>query len=64
MKKFYKKRFCLNDKGAKDLTKSTISSFLVYCINMVPAFILMMLTDELLLKNVKSPYLYLSLIHI
>lgn len=58
MRKFYKKRFCLTDKGAKDLTKSTISSFLVYCINMVPAFILMMLTDELLLKNVKSPYLY------
>lgn len=60
MKKFYKKRFCLTDKGAKDLTKSTISSFLVYCINMIPAFILMMLTDELLLKNVKSPYLYLG----
>ncbi|MDD7765143.1 MAG: ABC transporter ATP-binding protein [Fusobacterium gastrosuis] len=58
MRKFYKKRFCLTDKGAKDLTKSTISSFLVYCINMVPAFILMMLTDELLLKNVKSSYLY------
>ncbi|MDU6791351.1 MAG: SIS domain-containing protein [Anaerococcus sp.] len=58
MRKFYKKRFCLTDKGAKDLTKSTISSFLVYCINMVPAFILMMLTDQLLLKNVKSPYLY------
>ena len=58
MRKFYKKRFCLTDKGAKDLTKSTISSFLTYCINMVPAFILMMLTDELLLKNVKSPYLY------
>ena len=60
MKKFYKKRFCLTDKGAKDLTKSTISSFFVYCINMVPAFILMMFTDELLLKNVKSPYLYFS----
>ncbi|MDU1177659.1 MAG: ABC transporter ATP-binding protein, partial [Peptoniphilus harei] len=43
-----------------DLTKSTISSFFFYCINMVPAFILMMLTDELLLKNVKSPYLYLG----
>lgn len=60
MKKFYKKRFCLTDKGAKDLTKSTVSSFLVYCINMVPAFILMLLADELLLKNIKSPYLYLG----
>ena len=60
MKKFYKKRFCLTDKGAKDLTKSTVSSFLVYCINMVPAFILMMLTEELLLKNVKNSYLYLG----
>lgn len=61
MKKFYEKHFCLTNKGAKDLTKSTISSFLVYCINMVPAFILMMLTDGLLLKNIKSPYLYLCI---
>lgn len=58
MKKFYKKRFCLTDKGAKGLVKSTISAFWVYCINMVPAFILMMITDELLMKNVKNPWLY------
>ncbi|ARJ13526.1 ABC transporter ATP-binding protein [Staphylococcus lugdunensis] len=60
MKKYYKKRFCLTDKGAKDLTKATISSFWVYCINMVPAFILMLLADELILKNIKSTYLYLG----
>ncbi|MGO1580097.1 MAG: ABC transporter ATP-binding protein [Peptoniphilaceae bacterium] len=60
MREYYKKRFCLTDKGAKDLTKATISSFWVYCINMVPAFILMLLADELILKNTKSPYLYLG----
>lgn len=60
MKKYYKKRFCLTDKGAKDLTKATISCFWVYCINMVPAFILILLADELILKNIKSTYLYLG----
>lgn len=34
--------------------------FWVYCINMVPAFILILLADELILKNIKSTYLYLG----
>ena len=42
--KFYK-NLLLTDQGAEALTKASISSF-VYCINMVPAFILMMLIDE------------------
>ena len=55
MKSFYKKKFALTDQGAEALTKASISSFFVYCINMVPAFIIMMLIDELVLENAK-PY--------
>ncbi|HFP8297449.1 TPA: ABC transporter ATP-binding protein, partial [Enterococcus faecium] len=47
MKSFYKNKFALSDQGAEALTKASISSFFVYCINMVPAFIIMMLIDEL-----------------
>lgn len=61
MKKFYKKRFCLTDKGAEGLVKASISSLWVYCINMVPAFILMMITDELLMKNVRNPWIYVGI---
>lgn len=50
MKSFYKNKFALSDQGAEALTKASISSFFVYCINMVPAFIIMMLIDELVLE--------------
>ena len=56
MKSFIKK-FALTDQGAEALTKASISSF-VYCINMVPAFILMMLIDEL--ENAKPHWLYFA----
>lgn len=48
MKLFYKKRFALTDKGAKNITKATIASFSVYCINMVPAILLMFFAQEIL----------------
>ncbi|MGH2335438.1 ABC transporter transmembrane domain-containing protein, partial [Enterococcus faecalis] len=35
MKNFYKKKFPLTDQVAEGLTKASISSFFVYCINMV-----------------------------
>ena len=60
MKSFYKKKFALTDQGAEALTKASISSFFVYCINMVPAFILMMLIDELVLENAKPHWLYFA----
>lgn len=60
MKQYYKKRFALTDTGARDLQKSTIAAFMVYCINMIPAIIVMMLVDELLAKNVKSTWLYIG----
>lgn len=41
MKEFYKKRFALTDGGARNLSKATLASFFVYCINMLPAILLM-----------------------
>lgn len=48
MKEFYKKRFALTDKGARNLSKATLSSFFVYCINMLPAILLMIFAQEVL----------------
>ena len=62
MKSFYKKKFALTDQGAEALTKASISSFFVYCINMVPAFIIMMLIDELVLENAKPHWLYFAVL--
>lgn len=60
MKEFYKKRFALTDKGAKNLTKATLSSFLVYCITMLPAILLMIFAQEVLENIDKSKGLYLA----
>ena len=48
MKEFYKKRFALTDKGARNLSKATLASFFVYCINMLPAILLMIFAQEVL----------------
>lgn len=54
MKEFYKKRFALTDKGARNLSKATLSSFFVYCINMLPAILLMIFAQEVLEILVKA----------
>ena len=48
MKEFYKKRFALTDKGARNLSKATMASFFVYCTNMLPAILLMIFAQEVL----------------
>ncbi|MEE5806257.1 ABC transporter ATP-binding protein, partial [Streptococcus pneumoniae] len=48
MKEFYKKRFALTDGGARNLSKATLASFFVYCINMLPAILLMIFAQEVL----------------
>lgn len=58
MKHFYKNRFALTDRGAKNLTKATIASFFVYCINMVPAIILMIFAQDVLEKIEKTNIFY------
>ena len=60
MKEFYKKRFALTDKGAKNLTKATLSSFFVYCITMLPAILLMIFAQEVLENIDKSKGFYLA----
>lgn len=60
MKSFYKKRFALTDKGAKNISKATIASFLVYCINMVPAILLMFFAQEILEDIPQNNFFYLA----
>ncbi|AKT90217.1 ABC transporter, ATP-binding/permease protein [Campylobacter ureolyticus RIGS 9880] len=59
MKEFYKKRFALTDKGARNLTKATLFSFFVYCINMLPVIILMFFAQEVLENIDKSKGFYI-----
>ena len=59
MKEFYKKRFALTDKGARNLSKATLASFFVYCINMLPAILLMIFAQEVLENIVKSKGFYI-----
>lgn len=59
MKNYYKKRFCLTDKGAENLVKATIACFFTYCVNLLPVFLLMMIVDQLVLNHVKNPIFYI-----
>ena len=59
MKNYYKKRFCLTDKGAENLVKATIACFFAYCVNLLPVFLLMMIVDQLVLNHVKNPIFYI-----
>ena len=59
MKEFYKKRFALTDKGARNLSKATLASFFVYCTNMLPAILLMIFAQEVLENMGKSNGFYL-----
>ncbi|MGP1612747.1 MAG: ABC transporter ATP-binding protein [Catonella sp.] len=59
MKEYYRKRFSLTENGARDVTKATFASLFVYIINMLPAMLVMMIADELLLGNVKDKMVYI-----
>ncbi|ERT60729.1 ATP-binding cassette subfamily B protein [Peptoniphilus koenoeneniae] len=59
MKEFYKKRFALTDKGAGNLSKATLASFFVYCINMLPAILLMIFAQEVLENIGRSKGFYI-----
>lgn len=60
MKEFYKKRFALTDKGARNLSKATLASFFVYCINMLPAILLMIFAQEVLENMGQSKGFYIA----
>ncbi|CTK03262.1 ABC transporter ATP-binding protein [Streptococcus pneumoniae] len=59
MKEFYKKRFALTDRGARNSSKATLASFFVYCINMLPAILLMIFAQEVLENMGKSNGFYI-----
>lgn len=59
MKQFYKNRFALTERGAKNLTKATVSSFLVYCISMVPAILIMFFAQQILDNVAQNNMFYL-----
>lgn len=58
MKKLFKKKFSLTDKGAGDLIKSSLSSFFVYVVNMLPAILVLFILDQLVLGNVRGTAFY------
>lgn len=60
MKNYYKKRYCISEQGAKNLTKATWFCFLTYLINLAPMFILVALFNQLVLGNVSSVREYVS----
>lgn len=61
MKNYYKKRYCLSEQGAKNLTKATWFCFLTYCANLAPMLILMALSNQLILGKNSSTLEYVSI---
>lgn len=61
MKQIFKKRFALTDQGASDLVKSSFACFLMYAVNLLPAILLMLFIDQLLLQHMKSGTLYIGI---
>ena len=59
MKTWIKKHFALTDKGAGDIVKAIISSFLLCVANFLPAMLLLLFLDELVLQNLKNHSLYI-----
>ena len=51
MKTWIKKHFALTDKGAGDIVKAIISSFLLCVANFLPAMLLLLFLDEFVIYN-------------
>ncbi len=60
MKNLFKKYFALTDRGASDLVRASLASFFVYIVNMLPAVLLMILFNELVLGNIKNNIFYIG----
>lgn len=61
MKNYYKKRYALSEQGAKNVVTATVFCFLMYVLNMLPMFLLMLLSEQLLLHHVGSIWKNISL---
>lgn len=53
--------FAITEHGAKDLIMASVSSFLVYLINMLPAMLLMFAVDELIASNIGNKIIYAAI---
>ena len=60
MKNLFKEYFGLTDRGAHDLVRASLASLSVYIVNMLPAILLMILFNELVLGNVKNNIFYIG----
>lgn len=58
MKKLFKNKFALTEKGAGDLIKATAMSFLVYVVHMLPVMLLMLIMEQLLMGEQRSTGFY------
>ncbi len=61
MKKLCERLFAMTEKGAQDLVKASFASFAVYAVNMLPAILLMLLFDDLVLGHSRSRGFYIVL---
>ncbi len=61
MSKFLKNIFALTDEGSKRLVKTSILSFLVFMISVVPAMLLMLLCDHLILGHIYNKWMYIGI---
>lgn len=61
MKKLCERLFAMTEKGAQDLVKASFASFAVYAVNMLPAVLLMLLFDDLVLGHSRSRGFYIVL---
>ncbi len=60
MSKFFKNVFALTDEGAKSLVKAAMLAFFVFVISMVPAMLLMLVCDHLILGHIYNQWLYIG----
>lgn len=61
MKEFFRENFALTEQGARDASRASIACFVGFIMNMLPAILLMLFFDHLILGNVKEPILYYGL---
>ena len=60
MKKLFRNRLALTEQGAKDLVRSSIATFFCYTMNMVPAMLLLLFFDQLVLGHTRSNGVYFA----
>lgn len=60
MKEFFREKFALTEQGAKDISNASVACFVGFLMNMLPAILLMLFFDHLILGHAKEPVVYYS----